>query len=178
MASAAAVFFDRDGTLISDTGYISCPEDVRLLPGAVDLLKYLRKSGYLLVVVSNQSGVGRGLITELQAAQVHERFISLLAQQGVLLNGIFYCPHAPEIHCDCRKPLPGMLLKAAEQLDIDLARSYMIGDKPSDCEAGQAAGCNTFLLGPSRSGSTLEDLLMVFQAEINPIKEGTLYETR
>src|SRR5438270_9821259 len=119
MASAPAVFFDRDGTLISDVGYISCPEDVRLLPGAVALLKHLQSSGYLLVIVSNQSGIGRGLITELQAAQVHERFVSLLAQEGIQLDATFYCPHALEVRCDCRKPSPSMLLNAAQQLDID-----------------------------------------------------------
>ena len=141
-----AVFFDRDGTLISDTGYLSCPNEVELLPGAIALLRGLRSAGFLLVVVSNQSGVGRGLITEEQARSVDHRFRAILAEYGFALDGVYYCPHAPDAECDCRKPKPGLLLRAAAELRIDLKRSYIVGDKLSDVEAGAAVGCRSILL--------------------------------
>ncbi|MFZ0591841.1 MAG: HAD family hydrolase [Bryobacteraceae bacterium] len=136
-----AFFFDRDGTLIVDCGYIRNPSDVELLPGVVETLAELRRRGFLLVVVSNQSGISRGLITKDEAQAVDGRFRELLEGRGIALDGVYECPHAPAANCDCRKPEPGMLLQAARELDIDLERSYMVGDKSSDCEAGARAGC-------------------------------------
>jgi D-glycero-D-manno-heptose 1,7-bisphosphate phosphatase len=141
-----AVFFDRDGTLIVDHGYISSPDLVELLPGIAEVLKEIRKLGFLLVIVSNQSGIGRELITESQAAAVSTRFREILAEEGVQLDGTYQCPHAPDAGCSCRKPEPGMLRKAAMDLGIDLKSSYMVGDKFSDAEAGEAAGCCPVLL--------------------------------
>lgn len=103
----------------------------------------------MLVMVSNQSGIGRGLITPEEAAAVHARLEELLAAEGVALAGVYYCPHAPDAGCDCRKPSPGLLLRAASDLGIDLAGSYAVGDQPRDVEAGRRAGCRTALLGPS-----------------------------
>jgi D-glycero-D-manno-heptose 1,7-bisphosphate phosphatase len=145
-----AVFFDRDGTLIHDCSYLSSPEQVQLLPGAKDLLRWLQGRRIPLVVVSNQSGIGRGFITEAQARAVHFRFSELLAESGISLRACFYCPHAPEAGCECRKPQPGLLLRAAEDLGIDLSNSFMVGDKPSDCEAGSNAGCKPILLSTAR----------------------------
>ena len=143
-----AAFLDRDGTLIEDVGFPRDPELVRLVDGAATALRRLVAANLRLVVVSNQSGIGRGLITADEARLVHERFVSLLAGEGIVLDGSKYCPHPPEAGCDCRKPSPGMLLEAAEDLRLDLGRSFMIGDKLSDVEAGRRAGCRTVLLGP------------------------------
>lgn len=140
-----AVFFDRDGTLIIDHSYLSSPDQVELLPGAIEVLQALQQS-FLIVVVSNQSGVGRGLITEGQAAAVDERFRAVLIENGIRLAGAYYCPHAPDAGCECRKPEPGLLRRAAKELQIDLAQSYMVGDKISDYEAGEAVGCRAVLI--------------------------------
>lgn len=151
-----AVFLDRDGTLIEDVGFPREPDRVRLVDGAAAALRHLAAADLRLVVVSNQSGIGRGLITADEARSVHERFIGLIGDEGVILDGAKYCPHPPEAGCDCRKPSPGMLLEAAEDLRLDLGRSFMIGDKVSDVKAGERAGCRTVLLGssPTDGGST------------------------
>jgi D-glycero-D-manno-heptose 1,7-bisphosphate phosphatase len=155
--SERAVFVDRDGTVIEDPGYLSDPESVRLVPGAADALRELGDRGFRLVVVSNQSGIARRLISEEQAAAVHERFVAELARRGVRLDGVRYCPHAPDAGCACRKPLPGLLVEAAEELGVDLARSFMVGDKQSDVEAGRRAGCRTILLAPDGDGVAVSD---------------------
>jgi D-glycero-D-manno-heptose 1,7-bisphosphate phosphatase len=142
-----AVFLDRDGTVMEDVGYPRDPETVRLLPGATAALAALQAAGFALVIVSNQSGIGRRIITAEQARAVHERFVSKLAGDGVTIDAFRYCPHAPEEGCDCRKPRPDMLLNAAAELGLDLSRSTMIGDRASDLEAGRAAGARTILLG-------------------------------
>ena len=146
-AGRPAVFLDRDGTLIEDVGYPRDPETVRLLQGAVEALVALRRAGYALVVVSNQSGIGRGIVKQEQAEAVHERFVEELRAHGVELDDVRYCPHTPEDACDCRKPAAGLLLASADELGIDLARSFMVGDNPTDVDAGRAAGCRTVLLG-------------------------------
>jgi D-glycero-D-manno-heptose 1,7-bisphosphate phosphatase len=143
-----ALFLDRDGTLIVDVGYPRDPEAVELVDGAADALRALQQ-GWALVVISNQSGIGRGLISEQQATAVHERFVARFAALGVRFAGFYYCPHAPDAGCACRKPAPGLLRDAAAELGLDLARSVMIGDKASDIEAGRAAGCAYVVrLGP------------------------------
>jgi D-glycero-D-manno-heptose 1,7-bisphosphate phosphatase len=141
----AAVFLDRDGTLIEDIGYPRDPEQIRLLPGTAAALGELSNNGFALVVISNQSGVGRGLITRGQAGQVHQRLADLLAEQGVSLDGAYYCYHAPTEGCLCRKPSPTLILTAAKDLGLDLGKSFLVGDKPSDVEAGRRAGCRTLL---------------------------------
>lgn len=153
MMQNKAVFLDRDKTLIEDPGYINHPSQVRLLPGVAQALIQLKKMGYLLVVVSNQSGVARGLVTEEVLQQIHHRLKKLLADEGAYLDAIYYCPFHPEgvipkyrCESDLRKPNPGMLLKAAQDLSIDLSRSWMIGDSFRDIEAGIRAGCKTILI--------------------------------
>ncbi|OHB54237.1 MAG: hypothetical protein A2Y07_01590 [Planctomycetes bacterium GWF2_50_10] len=150
---AKAVFLDRDNTLIEDPGYISRPEQVRLLPEAAEALKALAAMGYKLIVVSNQSGVARGMLTENELALIHERLGELLITAGVKLDGIYYCPFHPEgvvekysRDSDLRKPNPGMLLTAAKEHDIALSQSWMIGDAYRDTTAGRRAGCKTILL--------------------------------
>jgi len=158
----SAVFVDRDNTLIEDPGYINDPEQVRLFDDAAPAVARLREAGYLVVVVSNQSGLARGLITEEQLGKVHQRLEELLERRGAGLDGIYFCPfldgpaatvEAYRRASPLRKPAPGMLLQAAKDLEIDLARSWLIGDAARDVEAGRRAGCRTILLERSARGS-------------------------
>jgi rfaE bifunctional protein nucleotidyltransferase chain/domain len=149
-----AVFLDRDGTLIEDSGYIADPSRVRLLPGVAGALRALQAEGFRLVLVSNQSGIGRGLISRHQADAVNQRFIEELEQRGVRLDAAHYCPHSPDEGCSCRKPAPGLLLDAARELKLELGRSFMVGNTAADVEAGRSAGCRTILLGAQ--GETAE----------------------
>lgn len=146
-----AIFLDRDGTLNADTGYVHRTEDWRWLPGVPEALARFRAAGWLLVVVSNQSGIARGMF---DPAQLHalERWVDAqLAPLGAAPDAWYHCPHLPEVTgpCQCRKPAPGMLLRAAEAMNIDLTASWMIGDRMRDARAGLAAGCRAVLL---RSG--------------------------
>ncbi|MCO6436262.1 MAG: HAD family hydrolase [Phycisphaerae bacterium] len=150
-----AVFLDRDGTLIEDRRYIRDPDDVTLLPGAAEAVAQLTRAGFRVVLVSNQSGLARGLFNEDQLAKVHARFESLLEEAGAHLDGAYYCPYLDGREAiveryrrdsDLRKPRPGMLLQAAEELNLDLSRSWMIGDSPQDVQAGRRAGCRTILI--------------------------------
>ncbi len=157
----AAVFLDRDGTLIEDPGYLNHPDQVKLLEGVAEALKELRMLGYKTVVVSNQSAVARGIVSEEMLERIHDRLRELLGLKGASLDGVYYCPYHPDgvipkysKHSDWRKPEPGMLLAAAEEMDIALTQSWMVGDKPSDVEAGRAAGCHTILI---RSGPASHD---------------------
>ncbi len=157
--SNTAVFFDRDGTLIHDPGYLNHPDQVQLLNGAAEALKELSLLGYKTVVISNQSGVARGIVTEEMLEKIHERLRELLKAKGAGLDGIYYCPYHPDgvvpkyrVDSDWRKPKPGMLLAAARDIEIDLTRSWMIGDNERDMEAGRSAGCRTILISSTRSG--------------------------
>jgi len=149
----AAIFLDRDDTIIEDPGYINDPEQVKLLPGAADALGQLKKMGYKLVVVTNQSAVARGTVSEEVLEEIHERLRKLLGRKRVYLDGIYYCPYHPEAaipkyrrDSDFRKPNPGMLFQAAEELGIDLKQSWMIGNSYTDIGAGVNAGCRTILI--------------------------------
>jgi histidinol-phosphate phosphatase family protein len=147
-----AAFLDRDGTIIVDAGYPRDPAAVQIMPFAIDALLEIQQR-FLLVVISNQSGLGRGLITQPEAQAVHDRVMQEYWRAGVRFADAYYCPHAPEAGCTCRKPAPGLLLTAAAALGIDLARSVMIGDKPSDIMAGRAAGVMTTIrFGADRDG--------------------------
>ena len=155
--SRKAVFLDRDGTLIRDTGYLSDPDQLELLPGVIEALKLLRKLSLRLVLISNQSGVGRRLLGEEELWRVHAWLVASLAAEGVSLDGVYYCLHAPWHQCNCRKPAPGLLLQASHDLSIDLAGSYMVGDKMRDVTAGQRAGCAmAILLDSQHSKPTVE----------------------
>lgn len=148
-----AVFLDRDDTLVDDPGYIQRPEQVMLLPGAAEALVQLKKMGYLLVVVTNQSGVARGLVTEEDLEQIHQKLKSLLAAEGAEIDAIYYCPYHPKgtlkdfsIESNLRKPNAGMFFQAEEELQVNLDQSWMIGDSYRDIQAGKAAGCHTILV--------------------------------
>lgn len=151
MRGTPAVFLDRDGTLIEELGYPREPDRVRLVSGVAEGLARLQTAGFQLVVVGNQSGIGRGVISVEEARTVHDRFIAMLAKKGIALQAVKYCPHAPWDACRCRKPSPGLLLAAAGELGLELLNSYMVGDKPSDVEAGRGAGCRTILFSPCRA---------------------------
>lgn len=149
-----AVFLDRDGTINESRGYIRTPEELVLLPGAGDAIRRLNESGYLVIVVTNQPVIARGEVTEDELRVIHNRMETLLGNQGAYVDAIYYCPHHPDRGypgerpelkkmCRCRKPEPGMLLKAAKDYHIELKASWMAGDGPADMEAGRAAGCRT-----------------------------------
>ena len=141
-----AVFLDRDGTIIYDIGYIREPNRVELIPGVVQALKILQNNGFFLVIISNQSGVGRGIINEADLFKVHNQLIEILVNNGIYIKKSYYCMHAPWEKCPCRKPKPNMLFTVAEELAIDLSGSFMVGDKLSDVEAGLKAGCRTAMI--------------------------------
>jgi D-glycero-D-manno-heptose 1,7-bisphosphate phosphatase len=147
-----ALFLDRDGTLNVDTGYVDRPDRVHLLPGAAAAVARARARGFLVVVISNQSGIGRGYFDAAALEAVNARLRELLAgdDPGAVLDALYVCPHAPPVPgqapCDCRKPAPGLILRAAREHGIDLARSWMVGDKPDDVAAGRAAGTRTVLI--------------------------------
>ncbi len=134
-----AVFLDRDGTLIEDTGYLREASAIRILPTVPAALQRFERANYQRIVITNQSGVARGLFPETTVTQIGTALDRLLATQGASLNGLYYCPHL-ESGCTCRKPLPGLILRAAAEQHIDLTRSVMIGDRGSDIAAGHAAG--------------------------------------
>lgn len=151
--SIQAVFLDKDGTLIEDVPYNVDPERIQLTRGAVEGLQVLSRVGYQLIVITNQSGVARGYFPEEALVAVEERLRQMLAEVGVQLAGFYYCPHHPDgvvqefaIACSCRKPEPGLLLRAAAERGIDLRESWFIGDILNDVEAGRRAGCRTILI--------------------------------
>ncbi|MFI9788633.1 D-glycero-alpha-D-manno-heptose-1,7-bisphosphate 7-phosphatase [Kitasatospora sp. NPDC051984] len=150
------MFLDRDGTVTQPRHYPSRPDDLVLQADIGPALHSLQKAGFVLVLVTNQSGVARGFFTEHTVHTMHERLGAMLADHNVRLNGIYFCPHHVEGSvaqfrrlCQCRKPAPGMLYQAAQDLRLDLARSWMVGDSPCDIAAGHSAGTRTALVGTS-----------------------------
>ncbi len=149
----AAVFMDRDGTINEEVNYLSRMEQLKLYPQTAGAIRRINAAGMKAVVVTNQSGIARGYFTEEFVRSVHDRINELLAAEGARIDGFYVCPHHP-VHgigiykkdCDCRKPKPGLLLQAAREMDIDLARSYMVGDMLKDVEAGKKAGARGILV--------------------------------
>ena len=140
-----AVFLDRDGVINEDTGYVSRPEDFLFLPGVIDALAEIQRLGYSLVIVTNQSGIGRGQYTGADYERVTRHMLAGLASGGIKIAAVRHCPHAPEAGCRCRKPAPGMILDAQRVHDLDLAQSWLVGDKSSDIEAAHRAGIHKTL---------------------------------
>ncbi len=156
--------FDRDGTIIVDKHYLADPEGVEFLPGAVEGLRQL--ASYPLVVVTNQSGIGRGYLTEKTLHQIHQRMEALLAAHQLVLSGVYFCPHHPDRGCSCRKPSPGLGLQAAADLGLDPAWAVVVGDKESDIEFGRQLGAwKTFRVAPQEL-ETKADHLISSLAEI------------
>jgi D-glycero-D-manno-heptose 1,7-bisphosphate phosphatase len=191
-----AVFIDKDGTLIEDIPYNADPEQIRLMPDALQGAHILHAAGYALIVISNQSGVAHGYYDERALDGVENRIRELLACINVPLTGFYYCPHHPEGRiaqyantCDCRKPAPGLILRAAREHDLNLARSWFIGDILHDIEAGHCAGCKTVLLdngnetewvySPRRRPDwVVPDLVQAacVITEIDPIQSGVYHQ--
>jgi D-glycero-D-manno-heptose 1,7-bisphosphate phosphatase len=140
----SAIFLDRDGTIMRDVDYCGDPNDVELLPGIPEALRKLRKSGYKLIVITNQSGIARGYFTEKQYRTVEAEVSRQIGED--LIDATYFCPHLPNAGCKCRKPSPEMILNAARDHNVDLARSFFIGDKESDLECGRNAGVKTILI--------------------------------
>ncbi len=167
-----AVFLDRDGTINKYVGFLRDIDEFELLPGVAEAIKRINASGYLAIVVTNQPVIARGEVTVDELNLIHKKMETLLGAEGAYLDGLYYCPHHPhkgypgeikelKIDCDCRKPKPGMLLKAAQDFNIDLTQSWMVGDGENDAKAGKAAGCKTALIGTENFGQdmTVESLL-------------------
>jgi len=166
----SAVFLDRDGTVIREYGHFWEPNQIQLIPGAAGAIRRLKAAGFLAVLATNQSGIARGIFTEAQFWVGHRRLEALLAEEGVKLDAVYFCPHHPTEGerpyrgpCECRKPQPGMLLQGARERGIDLPRSYMVGDSAVDVGAGKAAGVRTVRVdttfGLGISPSRLSDLV-------------------
>lgn len=149
------VFFDRDGTLIIDKVYLNDPEQIEYLPGAFEELAKLRDAGFQFVIVTNQSGVARGLVTIENLNEIHRRIGEAFAAHGITFLGYYYAPYSVESNHYMRKPNPGMLVAAGEDHRINFARSWMIGDRATDVEAGHAAGCRTVLLDGIETDETV-----------------------
>jgi D-glycero-D-manno-heptose 1,7-bisphosphate phosphatase len=140
----AAVFLDRDGTLMRDVDYCGDPKDVQVFPGASEALGKLRERGYKIFIVTNQSGIARGYFSEEQYRAVEREVCRQLGED--LIDATYFCPHRPDQACDCRKPAPGLVLRAASEHHLDLGRSFFIGDKDSDMQCGRSAGVKTILV--------------------------------
>lgn len=156
-----AVFFDKDGTLIKDIPYNVDPSKVWLDPFASQALARLQKSGFRLFIISNQPGVAKGLFSIQELERAFEKLLSLLSREGIKIDDYYYCPHngkmAPyAVECKCRKPMPGLILKAARAHNIDLKKSWMVGDILNDVEAGNRAGCKTVLIDNGNETEWLE----------------------
>lgn len=167
-----AVFLDRDGTINKYVGFLRNKDDFELIDGIAEAIKKINALGYLAIVITNQPVIARGEVTVSELDEIHNKMETLLGQEGAYLDGLYYCPHHPhkgyegeipelKFDCDCRKPKPGMMLKAAEDFNIDLSQSWMVGDGENDIKAGTAAGCRTALIGEGDYGQdmTVESLL-------------------
>ena len=170
-----AVFLDRDGTMLHDPGYLSRIEDLRWFPWTMDAVRVLNRAGFLVFVITNQGGIALGLFDDAFVGAVHDRMRADLAAAGARVDGWFYCPHHPRgeiaalrIDCDCRKPRPGMIRKAQERFDIDLARSFVVGDKATDPALAAGVGARGVLVRTghgeaelARAGGTMPDAAAV-----------------
>ena len=149
-----AIFLDRDGVIIENSEtYIRSLDEVKFLPSSIDSLRKLNPSVYKIVIVTNQSAVGRGLISLAQAEEINRHVMVVIVEAGGRIDGLFMCPHSPEDGCNCRKPKPGLILQAAEALSLDLENSILIGDAITDIQSGQAAGIPTNILVKTGRGS-------------------------
>jgi len=143
-----AIFLDRDGVINKEVSHLSDPKDFEFIKGSIEALKLFKQKGFLLIIITNQAGIARGLFTEETLSKIHYKMIKILKENNIQLDDIYYCPHHPEFTgpCDCRKPNPGMILKAQLKHNIDLSDSYMVGDTLNDIETGKAVKCKTILV--------------------------------
>ena len=167
-----AVFLDRDGTLIEEKGYIYRPEEVRLLPKAVEAVSFLKSLGLKVVILTNQSGIGRGFYTEADYRKVMAYLFNLLGGRQAAVDASYFCPHAPWEGCPCRKPSPGMAERAAEELSLDLARSFVVGDKKSDMELARATGARGILVRTGYGAETEKSVTPLWDAVADDLAEA------
>lgn len=175
-----AVFLDRDGVInrkAVEEGYVTRWEDFHFLPGAIEAISLLVGAGWSVIVVTNQRCIAKGLLTVSELETIHRKMLHQLQESGADLEAIYYCPHEKQPPCTCRKPLPGMLLTAAHEHQIDLASSWMVGDSEKDVEAGKRAGCRTVLITlNSRAESEFADFFeqTLLDASRRVLKAGVL----
>ena len=176
---------DRDGTISEEVGYINHLSRYRLLPRSLQAIRLINDSGFLAIVTTNQSGVARGYFSESLVGQVHERLLAWARDGGARLDAIYYCPHHPHegeppfrADCDCRKPRPGMIRRAAREHDIDLARSYVVGDTRADIEAGAAAGVPGILVLTGYGRGLVEHGRATMRVEPLAVREDLLDAVR
>ena len=166
--SFRAVFLDRDGVLTRErSDFVKSPAELEILPGIGQPLRDLRHRGFRLVVVTNQSVVGRGLASDDEMRRIHDKLRSELERMGCYVDAIYYCPHLPTAGCDCRKPEPGLILRAAKELGLDVSLSWMIGDKEIDLEAARRAGCRGVRVETNR-GDLQQAVSNILRAEDQP----------
>lgn len=165
-----AIILDRDGVINKEVSYLSDPKDFEFIKGSIEALKILKQKGFLLIIITNQAGIARGFFTEETLKAIHHKMIEILKKNNIQLDDIYYCPHHPDFTglCDCRKPNPGMILKAQQKYNIDLSYSYIVGDTLNDIKAGFAAKCKTVLV---LTGYGKEEF-----KKINSIKPDFIYE--
>lgn len=144
--ASRAVFIDRDGTMAKDVHYCSRPEDFELFSNTARAIRMLNQDGFKVIVITNQSGIARGYFTEETLANIHKKMKHELAKRGAWVDAIYYCPHHPDGNCDCRKPKPKLVFQASAEHDIDLERSFVVGDLQMDIELGKAVACKTILI--------------------------------
>jgi D,D-heptose 1,7-bisphosphate phosphatase len=152
MPTNRAVFLDRDGTICDDVNYCSCADDFMLLPDVPEAVRLLNENGYKVIVITNQSGIARGLFTHEVLAEIHRKMDAELGRYDAKVDGVYYCPHHPDEDCECRKPKTGLLVQAVNDYDIEISSSFMVGDHQKDIDAGKALGCRTVLVTTGPDG--------------------------
>ncbi len=161
-----ALFLDRDGVINIDYGHVHSRERFKFIEGIFELCKIFQNLGYLIIVITNQAGIGKGYYTEETFNELNEWMILKFNEAGVTIMKTYYCPHVPEDNCFCRKPNPGMIIKAMNEYKIDLSKSFFIGDKESDIEAGKKAGIQNLVLFKNTDHfKTIDDLRKIRQGE-------------
>ena len=159
-----AVFLDRDGTINVDKNYLYKIEDFEFLPGAVEALQLLQSSGYLLIIITNQSGIARGYFTENDFLRLNDFMLNELERLGVHISKSYYCPHGPDSKCNCRKPKTGLFEQAAKEYDIDLSKSFAVGDKLRDCSICLKTKCRGFIINGKSDNENIRSVSSLFEA--------------
>jgi histidinol-phosphate phosphatase family protein len=170
-----AIFFDKDGTLINDVPYNVNPERITLSENCLKGIRSLQKAGYLLVVITNQAGLGLGYFNEAELLSAKNHLFKIFEDEGITFAGFYYCPHLPNDDCNCRKPKQGMIIDAAKEMQIDLSVSWMVGDILNDVEAGKRAGCRTILINNGNETEWLLSYERTPERECQTINEAAEY---